>query len=322
MIGKSGFGAIPILPQNMLAVNEYNPKVFLARCLYIVIYLCLLGLFISYAVINLLEFLDAQDSPALNSSVKGEEKLKYPVFTICPYFGNVDLSVDDVEITNCGSLEIASQPLCGKKGDKGDKGDKDKAADIQKRLYNCYANKVAVKFPTFVLGEPNYKIGYGCVIVNLEQAFTEEVQSAIFDDKVCGSKPPTESKGGKRKSNEDVEVAYASGAGFADRYEVQIYTKRSSPAEIFSLVFNPSVENFNIRTAEDSGRGFPENAQVALFMRRSSFKCVDCSDEETTFYYNATTNILSVQASDNKDTFTTSLQVYYDSVVTTELEEG
>jgi len=216
-------------------------------------------------------------------------------------------------------LETADNPKCGKKGDKGDKGKK--GNDNQEKLDNCYDNRYAIEFPGFSGGsEPNYKDGYGCVIINLDQPVTDELINTIIDDTQCGSKPPTGGKGGKGKSK-DLEIAYASGVGFYDRLEVEITTKAEDEVETFSLAIRPSVEDFDIRTAEDAGNGFPENSAIAVFLRKVSFKCVDCDDDEKTYYYNATLDILSVQNSKDKDTLATTVQFYYDAVVTTELEE-
>ena len=316
---------MPILPQNLLAVKEENPKVFNARVLYIIIYLILLGLFIAYAVINLIEFLDAQDNPALNQSVKAEDSLDFPVMAVCPYFTDKAISTNDITVNYCGSLERDLNPQCKSKGkkDSGSKGNN----DVNQRLDNCKANKVDISLPSFVGSEPSYN-AYGCVILNLEQEYTEAIQSTIFTDDVCNTKAPSGGKsGGKGKKGGDIEVAIATGVGYQDRYDFDITTKVNSDSnddlQTFSMVIKPSIEDFDLHSADDANNGFPENSLVALVLRKVSFKCVDCSDDEKVYYYNNTLELLSLTFGgvNPKKEYTTRVLVYFDGIVTTELEE-
>lgn len=316
MSGKGGLGGIPILPQNLLAVNEENPKVFKARICYIIVYLILLGLFIAYAVINLIEFLDAQKNPVLTASVAGESMLYYPVVAICSYDQGNTINPSDVSIDYCGSVERLGTPECSKGGGKS----KSKPSkDDEEKKASCKNNYQTMTFPYFENNQPVDYSAYACVMVNLDTPFTEEISSSILNDDVCSGKAPTGGKGKGKGKNDDISQAYATGVGYQDRYTVSV---ESDSISIFSMVIKPSIEDFSIHDADDAGNGFPAGSLVAAFIRRTSFKCDGCGDDEVVYYYNSTLSILTLPDSSAKGKTVTTIQFYFDSITTYVLEEA
>jgi len=85
MADKGGLGTIQILPQQLLATKEENPRKFFAQIVYMFFWIGLLILTIVYSAYALAELLESQDNPVITLSISSEDKLNYPVFIVCPF---------------------------------------------------------------------------------------------------------------------------------------------------------------------------------------------------------------------------------------------
>jgi len=313
---------MPIAPQNLVAAKEQNNRVFIARVAYIVVYLILTGLFIAYAVTNLLDFLDNQDNPVVTSNIEVQDQLEYPVVLFCPFFTQKPpLRSEDVSINSCGSVKFGFTPSCIIDETP------DKAVEDYSR---CVNNKQQIDFSSFrynrLLLQTN---SYGCILLNSDKPLTKSRRMKIATTEICGINKEAIKRDIKNHNDTDPFRAYAIGTGAGDVYDFTINTPvmdktdKEKVYRTFSVLLKNTIDDFTANDGDFSVQGVPEGSWIQLRMRRVSFECLDC--DEPTYYYNYTTSLLDTEQmwedkGSKKRGYSTRVTLVFESI-TTEVNE-